>query len=304
VILNGFKFCLPYVDFKFKTQESDRVLIFVLLRRKIKPQNQLNHMKMHHFWRIVDRVIYESDILLEVIDARMPKLTRNKKVENKIRRKRKFLILVINKSDLITRKMRMNFLREFESEEVVFVSCKDRTGIFALKEMIFKLAKKRRYGNYIKVGVIGYPNTGKSSVINVLIGFKEVAKTSPIAGLTRGVQWIRGKGNIMFLDTPGVIPLDEKDEAEQALMSVIDPDKLENPDLAAMKIIQLFLDNNRRSLEKFYGVKVETDDASEILLEIGRKKNFLWKGGKIDEGRTALMIIRDWQKGDLLLLVE
>jgi ribosome biogenesis GTPase A len=75
-----------------------------------------------------------------------------------------------------------------------------------------------------------YPNTGKSSIINTLVG-KSAAKTSPIAGLTRGVQLIRGEGDIMFLDTPGVIPLDEKDETEQALMSVIDPNKLVNPDL-------------------------------------------------------------------------
>jgi len=259
-------------------------------------------MKMHRFWRIVDRVIFESDILLEVVDARMPNLTRNKKVENMIRRKRKSLILVINKSDLITRGMRMSFSRKLGLKEVVFVSCKERTGIFALKEMIFRLAEKRRNSNYIKVGVIGYPNTGKSSVINVLSGFKEVAKTSPIAGFTTGVQWIRGKGELMFLDTPGVIPPEEKDETEQALMSIIDPDKLENPELAAMKIIQLFLDhNNKKILEKFYDAKIETNDTFEILLEIGKRKNLLRKGGRADETRTALTIVRDWQRGNLLL---
>jgi len=256
--------------------------------------------KVRDFWKIVDRVIYESDILLEVIDARMPNLTRNKKVENKIRRNRKFLILVINKSDLITRKMRMNFLRKLKSKEVIFVSCKGRMGISALKKMIFKLAKKKRYWDYIRVGVIGYPNTGKSSVINILVG-RSVTKTSPIAGLTRGVQWIRGEGDIMFLDTPGVIPVDEKDEIEQELMSVIDPTKLVNSDLAAMKIIQLFLDHNKRSLEKFYDVKIETDDTFEVLLKIGKRKNFLRKEGKVDKVRTALTIIRDWQRGRLLL---
>jgi hypothetical protein len=257
-------------------------------------------MKMHDFWRIVDRVIYESDIVLEVIDARMPNLTRNKKVENKVRRKRKFLILVMNKSDLITRKMKMNFLQKFKSKEVIFVSCKQRIGISALKEMILKLAKKIRYSNDIKVGVVGYPNTGKSSVINTLSG-RSAAKTSPIAGLTRGVQWIRGEGNVMFFDTPGVIPLGEKDETEQALMAIRDPNKLVNPDLAAMRVIQLFLDNNKKSLEKFYDVKIETDDTFEILLEIGKRKNFLWKGGKVDEVRTALTIVRDWQRGNLIL---
>jgi len=240
-------------------------------------------MTMYYFWRMVDRVINESDILLEVIDARMPNLTRNKKVENKVRRKRKFLIIVM-----------------FKSKELVFVSCKDRMGISTLKEMIFKLAKKRRHWNYTKVGVIGYPNTGKSSVINVLVG-RSSAKTSPIPGLTRGIQWIRGECDIIFSDTPGVIPLDEKDETEQALMSVIDPNKLVNSDLAAMRIIQLFLDYNKSSLEKFYDVKIETDDMFEIILKIGKRKNFLRKGGKVDEVRTALTIIRDWQRGNLLL---
>jgi len=269
--------------------------------KKIKPQNQINHMKSNNPWRIVDRVIHESDILLEVIDARMPNRTRNKKVENEIRRKRKFLILVINKSDLITRKMRMDFLRNFESREVIFVSCKDRIGITSLKKMILNLARKIRYRDYIRVGVVGYPNTGKSSVINVLVGFKSVARTSPVAGFTKGIQWIRGKGNIMFLDTPGVIPFGENDETEQALMSAIDPNKLVNSDIAAMRIIQLFLDHDKKILEKFYDVKIETDDPFEILLQIGKRRNLLKKGGKIDEIRTALTVVRDWQRGNLLL---
>ncbi|MFH0711029.1 MAG: GTPase, partial [Candidatus Aenigmatarchaeota archaeon] len=184
---------------------------------------------IHNFWRIMDKVIYESDIILEVVDARMPNLTRNEKLENKIRRERKFLIIVMNKADLITGRMKINFLRRFRPNEAIFVSCKDRVGIPTLKEMIFDLAKRVRYKDYIRVGVIGYPNTGKSSLINSLVGFKEVARTSPIAGFTTGVQWVRGRGKIMFLDSPGVIPSDEKDEAEQALMSIIDPNKLKDP---------------------------------------------------------------------------
>ncbi len=258
---------------------------------------------MYDFWRIVDEVIDVSDVLLEVVDARMPNLTRNKKVENKIQRKRKSFILVLNKADLITKEMKKKFLKKFKSKLVVFLSCKDRKGVRELREMISDLARKKQYHDDIGIGVVGYPNTGKSSVINILTG-RSAAKISPIAGLTRGVQWIRGKGKFMFLDTPGVIPLYEKDEIDQALMSIIDPNKLVNPDLAAMRIIQLFLENNKRSLEKFYDVKIETDDAFEILLEIGKRKNFLWKDGKVDEVRTALTIIRDWQRGNLLLNFE
>ena len=257
-------------------------------------------MKTNNSWRIVDRVINESDILLEIVDARMPNLTRNRKVENKIRQRRKILIIVMNKSDLITRRMREDFLRDSESEEVIFVSSKDRAGIASLKKMIVSMARRIRYKDYVRVGVVGYPNTGKSSVINVLVG-KSSARTSPIAGMTTGVQMIRGESHVMFLDTPGVIPSNENDEAEQALMCIIDPNKIVNPDIAAMKIIQLFLDCNRKALERLYGVKIDNEDAFGILLEIGKKKNLLRKGNRVDEVRTSLTIIRDWQSGKLLL---
>lgn len=271
----------------------------------------MNHMRMRYrdfwkimdFWKIFDNVIRESDILLEIVDARMPELTRNKRAENEIQRKGKTFILVLNKSDLITEEMKNDFLKNSDLKKVVFVSCKKRADIKALKKMISNLSRKTRYYDKIRVGVIGYPNTGKSSIINALTG-RSAAKTSHIAGLTKGIQWISGKDNLLFLDSPGVIPLDEKDEVEQAMMSVIDPIRLECPDLAAMKIIQLFLGNNKKSLEEFYGVKIETDDELDILLEIGRKRNFLCRGGEIDKVRTALTIIRDWQRGRLLLNKE
>ncbi|MFH1623307.1 MAG: GTPase [Candidatus Aenigmatarchaeota archaeon] len=259
-------------------------------------------MSMRNFWKVVDSVIDRSDVLLEVVDARMPYLTRNRIVENRILRKGKSFILVLNKADLITKRMRDDFLKNSMSKKSVFVSCKKRTGIADLKKAIFILSRKRRRWGKINVGVVGYPNTGKSSVINALSG-RSAAKTSPVAGVTRGVQWISGGDDILFLDTPGVIPFDDKDEAERAMMSVMDPEKLKSPDLAAMKIIQLFLDNDRRGLERLYGVTVGTDDAMEILLEIGRKKNFLSKGGDIDKVRTSLRIIRDWQRGNLLLKI-
>jgi ribosome biogenesis GTPase A len=249
---------------------------------------------------VVDEVIDESDILLEIVDARVPNLTRNRRVESKIWRKRKFLILVMNKSDLITRRMKMEILKKSKAREMIFVSCKKRTGISKLRGMISKLAKKKPHWRNVKVGVVGYPNTGKSTVINALVG-RSVARTSSTAGMTRGVQWVKGKGKMMFLDTPGVIPPDEKDEAEKAIMSIIDPNKLVNSDIAAMRIIQLFLDNNKRNLERFYDVKIGNEDTFEILLKIGKRKNFIKKGGEVDEIRTALTIVRDWQNGKLLL---
>jgi hypothetical protein len=257
-------------------------------------------VSMRDFWKAADKVIDQSDVLLEVVDARMPYLTRNRNVENRIARNGKSFILVLNKADLITKKMRNDIVERAMSKKVIFVSCRKRIGIAELRRMIFAISAKHRRGGRINVGVVGYPNTGKSSVINTLTG-RSAAKTSPVAGVTRGVQWISGGDDILYLDTPGVVPPDKKDEAERAMMSVIDPEKLEEPDLAAMKIIQMFLDNDRHGLERFYGVAAGTGEALDILLEIGMKKNFLSKGGKVDMVRTSLRVIMDWQRGRLLL---
>ncbi len=255
---------------------------------------------MQGFWSMANHVIRRSDILLEVIDARMPDMTRNRNVEGKIRGKRKAFILVLNKSDLITRSMRDDFMRKTKSTTAVFVSCKKNKGIAELREMILDVSSRRRHNQRAGVGVIGYPNTGKSSVINALVG-RSVAKTSPVAGMTRGVQWVSGGDDVMFLDTPGVMPMDDRTEADQAVMGAIDPDKLENPEMAAIRIIQLFKGSSMRNLERFYGIAAGTGDAAKTFMEICRRKNFLLRGGRLDEARTAMLVVRDWQRGKLLL---
>jgi ribosome biogenesis GTPase A len=258
--------------------------------------------KFIDFWKVLNNVIRQSDILLEVIDARMPELTRNIKIENTIIRKRKNFIFVLNKADLITNSMRRKLLDEMKDENAVLFSSKNKQGIADLRRII--LEKKKPNWKNIRIGVVGYPNTGKSSVINALShGAK--TKVSPVAGMTRGVQWIAGTDELFFLDSPGVIPPYDRDESEKAIMSIIDPDNLQRPDIAATRIIEMFLNNNdEMQLKKFYDIETESSDSMEIMLEIGKKKNYMRKGGKIDERRTALLIIRDWQRGNLLMNTE
>jgi len=90
----------------------------------------------------------------------------------------------------------------------VFVSCKSRTGISELRDKIKQEAKKIEKEGRVYVGVVGYPNTGKSSLINLLIG-KMSAKTGADAGFTKGIQKLRLSEGICLLDSPGVIPTDK-----------------------------------------------------------------------------------------------
>lgn len=263
-------------------------------------------MSMQTFWEIVQEVIEESDVVIEVLDARMPEETRNRKAENMVKLGRKSLIIVVNKADMITAKTVKKHRRALENiAPCLFVSCRNRRGVTFLKKKIFEIAKKRSRGNLsrwnmISIGVIGYPNTGKSSLINALAGRKK-AKVGAKPGWTRGMQWISAGPGIRLIDTPGVIPFVEKDEIKKALMCVLDPSKIRDPELVAKKIIQMFLEGDKEVLEKTYKIEIGNKRFKSIIRGIGKARNMLKKGGKIDERRVYLTVINDWQKGKLLL---
>jgi ribosome biogenesis GTPase A len=247
---------------------------------------------------MASEVISRADLVIEVLDARFPDETRNPDVERDAARSGKPLIFVLNKCDLVPRE-RLERIKARLSKDApaVFVSCRERHGTTMLLHLILEHAGIK--GRDILVGVLGYPNTGKSSVINVLAG-RHKAGTSSISGYTRGVQLVRAGPRIMLLDTPGVIPFEERDQAIQGVLGVKDATKLEDPVGAAMKIIERFLPDNRSPLEKFYQVEVGGLDSYDALLAIGKKCNFLKKKGEVDETRTAVRVINDWQKGLLL----
>jgi len=169
----------------------------------------------------------------------------------------------------------------------------------------------------IHVGVIGYPNAGKSSVIN-FITRRGVAKTAKQAGFTKGMQKIRMSENILILDTPGVIPAgkystESKSFAQDVKVGgrtysdVKDPEDVvyylisapapKNEDNVT-KTEQKMIDEARRNcevIEGFYGF--EDLGVEEFIEELGKKKGFLGKGGKVDVDRTARIILKDWQIG-------
>ena len=157
---------------------------------------------------LVKDVIKKADVLLEVIDARFPDETRNSEVEREIVRLNKPFIIVINKCDLVSKeKLEKTKARLSKIAPTIFISSKDRSGTTMLRHQI--LASACIKGRDILVGTLGYPNVGKSSVINGVTG-RHRAGTSPISGYTKGVQHVDAGSRIMFIDTPGVIPFDSK----------------------------------------------------------------------------------------------
>jgi ribosome biogenesis GTPase A len=241
---------------------------------------------MSNYWRLVNDVIKEANILLEVLDARTIDETRNIEIEDKVRRTGKTLIYVINKCDLVD-KEKMDKAKKLLTP-CVFMSAKDHLGTSFLRSEIMKHAPKEGF----KVGVLGYPNTGKSSVINALKG-RASASTSSISGHTHGIQLIKINQRMYLLDTPGVFPYQEKDEVKHAITSAKTFSNIKDPELAAIEIIGQFPE----VIEGYYGVK--HDDAENVLDSIALKMHYLKKGGLPDTYAAARRVLKDWQEGKI-----
>lgn len=247
------------------------------------------------FWNVAEEVIRRSDIVLEILDARMPELTRNHRLEGYSKKNGKPLILLINKADLVSRTAITNLKDQYQDFDYVFTTIKNNKWIDSLIGMI--RARVRRAD--IRVAFIGYPNTGKSSLINKLSKGAR-AKTSSVSGFTKGYQFISGKGDLLLIDTPGVVPFEARDELRLGLVSGISPTKLKDPELVAIELIDIFKQNNPRALEQEYKINPELD-AEDFLAEFGKSKNMLRKGGMVDEKRAAIQILIDWHNGKIKL---
>jgi ribosome biogenesis GTPase A len=230
----------------------------------------------------VRKVIEISDIILEILDARFIDETRNYDVEELIIGKGKKIIYVFNKADLVDTD---ELKKKIKIKPYVFVSCKTGYGARDMRDRI-KIEAKRVEGTRerIQVGIIGYPNTGKSSVIN-LITRRAAAKISKQAGFTKGMQKIRFTEDILVLDTPGVIPDERYSDSKEdnlsydAIVGARSFNDVKNPEDAVHKIMKF----EPEVLDKFYGVDSGGD--AEVLMEIvGKKKGFLKKGKLTDGG--------------------
>ncbi len=210
-------------------------------------------------------VIKEADVVLEVVDARFPEETRSRELEKYAKKRGKKLIIVLNKCDLVKKSWCEEWKRRFEAEGIpcVYISAKKRLGTRKLRKKIKEVCEKRP----IVACVVGYPNVGKSSVINVLVG-KGVAPTGGRAGVTRGSQLVRISRNLYIIDSPGILP--PKDKVLSILLG------LRNPEGEAAEIAG-------EILAKSMGISLE---------EYAKDRGFLLKGGEPDIHRAAIHLIK------------
>jgi ribosome biogenesis GTPase A len=242
---------------------------------------------------IAKQVLKDANVILEVVDARIPLETRNKVVEELAKERNKEVIIVLNKTDLVPKNFLKKAKEEIEKEhKTVLFSATNKKGINELMDILKKVAKQKKI---IKVGVLGYPNVGKSSLINALKK-RKIATTSPKPGMTRGKQLIKLDDSIFLIDTPGIITLELPEDL--ALKGSWIPDKLEDPTEVAVKLLEKIIKKSPNALEELYKIEISQNPV-ETLEMIGDKLNFKIKGGAIDYDRTAKKVLWDWLKGNL-----
>ena len=248
-------------------------------------------------WARTVKVVESANLVIEVLDARFPDRTRHRGLETMVREKGKKLLLVLNKADLVKREKADEARARLSAEyPCVYLSSKAHEGSNMLRGEIERLTE----GREAKIGVCGYPNTGKSALINYLKG-RNVAPSSIKAGFTKGEKLVKLSETIYLIDTPGIIPYEEKDENELVLVGSKNPDQVSDPLAAAEYLLEYVTKENPKAFEDFYGIKVEGKDIERILEEIAYRKRRLRVGGSPDLDVIGRMVIMDWQKGRLRL---
>lgn len=243
------------------------------------------------FWPVVKNVLKNSDVVVLTADARLPELTQNRELVAKAEQMGKKLLIAFNKIDLIP-KENLDELKK-QNPEAFFVSGKSKVGVRKLKKALDEFSENFHKPS-TRVSFVGYPNTGKSTIINI-IAPKARAKVSHVSGTTKKTQWTR-IGRLRIMDSPGVIPSGDS-KSTVAIVSAKDPHRIKDPEKSAMRIINFLKKNSPESINEYFGVSTEGKTDYEIFEDIAMKKGFLIKGGEVDENRTAIKIIDDWQKG-------
>lgn len=255
-------------------------------------------------WTELYKVLDCSDVVIQVLDVRDPLGTRSKRVEDHLKKnaKHKSMIIVLNKVDLVpswvTRKWVAILSQEYPTL-AFHASITKPFGKGALIQLLRQFALLHSTQNdkkQISVGIIGYPNVGKSSLINTLSGQK-VSHVSPVPGETKVWQYVTLFKKIYLIDCPGVVYESHDSEAQKVLKGVVRAEKLENPEEYIPYLLEVV---RKEYLGAHYGCKPEElVDADAFLDAICRKRGRLRKGGELDQRTVAQSILFDLQRGKI-----
>lgn len=247
------------------------------------------------------------DIIIELVDARVPLSSRNPDIDDLGKNKSRLILL--NKADLADERQNEAWKHYFQNRGfyVVQVDSRKGTGMKQIQNTIQeacreKIERDRKRGiknRPIRAMVAGIPNVGKSTFINTFAG-RACAKTGNKPGVTKGKQWIRLNKNVELLDTPGILWPKFEDQMVGIRLAYIGSikDELLNMEELCLGLIAYIREHYEHTLTDRYGVEEKGEDI-EVLAAIARERGCMKKGEELDYEKTARLIFDDFRTGKL-----
>ena len=246
------------------------------------------------------------DVVLEIIDSRIPISSRNPMIDEIVADKPRMIIM--NKSDLSDPEVNKKWIAKFKEEGIpaILMNSKENVPVdriykeakILLKEKFKKNEEKNIDNPLIRMMIVGVPNSGKSTFINKL-SKKKGAKVGNRPGITQSKQWIKAGSNIQLLDTPGILwpKFEEKIGLHLSFTNAIRDEVLNIEDLT-LKFLEEMKEIKPEALVDRYGIDPEAH-ALEIYEAIAKKRGAIIAGGDFDYTRTANIILNDFRSGKL-----
>ncbi len=247
------------------------------------------------------------DVVIELVDARIPLSSKNPDIDEI--GKNKARIILLNKYDLADKDKTSDWKNWYEKQgfHVALVNSKAGTGVKAVTDVIMeackeKIERDRRKGilnRPVRAMIVGIPNVGKSTFINSFAG-KACAKTGNKPGVTKGKQWIRLNKNVELLDTPGILWPKFEDQSVGLKLAFIGSIKEEILNILELSLeLILFLNEfYQGAIEEFYQIEKGTDKV-DTLKKIAKKRGCIQKGNELDYNKAAGIIMDDFKAGKI-----
>ena len=247
------------------------------------------------------------DLVIELVDARIPLSSRNPDIDEL--GKQKARLILMNKADLADEEQTREWSEYFRNKGcfVVKVDARAKAGMKKINDVVMeacqqKIERDRKRGiknRPVRAMVVGIPNVGKSTFINTYAG-KACAKTGNKPGVTKGKQWIRLNKNVELLDTPGILWPKFEDQQVGLYLALIGSikDEILNIDELSLELIKGLKEHYPGILASRYEVNEEQEPA-ELLKQIAQNRNCIKKGNELDYSKAAALVVDEFRSGRL-----